>query len=99
MSSKIFESLLKEKIDIFRSSFSATAKDFFYDEKKKRIFHNCEFGTYRETIVRDFLKFIVPGALDISTGFLISSLDDISTQCDIVIFDSKMTFSRHFSEQ
>ena len=46
---------------------------------------------YRESVVRDFLKFIVPSSLDISTGFLISSMEDISTQCDIVIFDSGMT--------
>jgi hypothetical protein len=46
---------------------------------------------YRESIVRDFLKFIVPRALDISTGFVITALNDISTQCDVVIFDSRMT--------
>lgn len=91
MTSKIFDSLLKEKIDIFKSSFSSTAREVFYDEKKGRIFHNGEFGTYRESVVRDFLKFVVPGTFDISTGFLITCLDDISTQCDIVIYDAQMT--------
>ncbi|ULN65329.1 hypothetical protein MID13_05860 [Vibrio gigantis] len=91
MTSQIFDSLLKEKINIFKSAFTSTAKEVFYDESKKRIFHNGEFGTYRETIVRDFLRFVVPSAYEISTGFVISSLDDISTQCDIIIYDANMT--------
>lgn len=91
MANKIFESLLKEKIDHFKSSFSSTSKEVFYDKETKRIFHAGEYGTYREAIVRDFLQFIVPRGLDISTGFLITSMDDVSTQCDVVVFDSKMT--------
>ena len=91
MANRIFESLLKEKIDQFKSSFSLTSKEVFYDEETNCIFHKGEYGTYRETIVRDFLQFIVPRGLDISTGFLITTMDDVSTQCDVVIFDSKMT--------
>ncbi len=84
MSNKVFDSLLKEKINHFKSAFSSTSKDIFYNEKTKRIYHAGEYGTYRETIVRDFLKFIIPRRLDISTGFLMTSMDDISTQCDVV---------------
>lgn len=91
MASEIFESLLKEKIDHFKSSFLSTSKNVFYDKKNKQIFHAGEYGTYRESIVKDFLQFIVPRDLDISTGFLITSMDDVSTQCDVVVFDSKMT--------
>ncbi len=91
MANQIFDSLLIEKIDQFKSSFSNISKEVFYDEEKKRIFHTGEYGTYRESIVRDFLQFIIPRGLDISTGFLMTSLDDVSTQCDVVIFDSKMT--------
>lgn len=91
MSSDIFESLLKEKTDIFRTSFSTTSQEVFYDAGKKQIFHAGEYGMYRETVVRDFLKFIVPRSLDISTGFVITPLNDVSTQCDIIIFDAGMT--------
>jgi len=91
MANNIFESLLKEKIDRFKSSFSSTSKDVFYDEKANRIFHAGEYGIYREAIVKEFLQFIVPRGLDISTGFLITSMDDVSTQCDVVVFDSRMT--------
>ncbi|MEP5765541.1 MAG: DUF6602 domain-containing protein [Halieaceae bacterium] len=91
MANKVFDRLLIEKIDQFRSAFSSTSKSVFYDDSKKRIFHTGEFGTYRESVVRDFLRFIIPRSLDISTGFLMTSLDDVSTQCDVVVFDSNMT--------
>lgn len=91
MGNEIFESIFREKAELFRSAFSTTAKDVFYDAKQQRIFHAGEYGMYREAIVRDFLKFIVPRSLDISTGFVITSHNDVSTQCDIVVFDSRMT--------
>lgn len=91
MPNKVFDSLLIEKIEQFKTAFSSISKSVFYDEAKKRIFHTGEYGTYREAIVRDFLRFIIPRSLDISTGFLMTSLDDISAQCDVIIFDSNMT--------
>jgi hypothetical protein len=91
MSSDIFESLFREHVDVFRAAFSARSTEVFYDPITQRLRHTGEYGMYREAIVRDFLKFIIPRTLDTSTGFLISSMNDISTQCDIVTFDSRMT--------
>ncbi len=75
----------------FKKSFSETSLEVFHDESQGKLIHPGEYGTYREAIVRDFLRFIVPCSLDISTGFLITSMDNVSTQCDVVIFDSNMT--------
>lgn len=91
MSNRIFDALYREKIDIFKNSFSATSTEVFFDPENKRLIHAGEYGMYRESVVRDFLNFIVPQRLSISNGFLMSVMDDISTQCDVVIFDSKMT--------
>ena len=91
MSNRIFDALYREKIDIFKNSFSATSTEVFYDPENNRLIHAGEYGIYRESVVRDFLNFIVPQRLAISNGFLMSAMDDISTQCDVVIFDSKMT--------
>jgi hypothetical protein len=92
MSNKIFKALLTEKIENFKLSFSKTAKAIFYDEEKNRLFHSLEYGMYRETLCKDFLKFVIPSRLELDDGFLISPLDNnISTQCDIVIFDSTHT--------
>jgi len=91
MSNRIFDALFRERIDVFRSAFSATSTEVFYDPSQNRLFHTGEYGTYRESIVREFLKFIIPQSFDISTGFVISTMDDVSTQCDVIAFDSRMT--------
>ena len=91
MVSKIFEQLLLEQIEIFRNSFSNVSKSLFYDEKQGKLIHPGEYGSYREAIVKDFLKFVVPLNLDISQGFIINPNDEISTQCDIVIYDARVT--------
>jgi len=91
MPSRIFNELLDEQVGIFRNSFSSVSKSLFYDEKERKLIHAGEFGTYREAIVREFLRFFVPQNFDISTGFVINSNDDVSTQCDIVIFDPEVT--------
>lgn len=91
MSSDIFDSLFREKVDVFRAAFSSVSTEVFYDPDAKRLRHTGEYGTYRESIVRDFFRFVVPRGLDISTGFVITTKNDVSTQCDILIFDSHMT--------
>lgn len=91
MPSTIFTALLDEKIREFTASYAQTAQHVFYDEATGRLRHAGEFGTFRETIVREFLRFFTPGRLHIRSGFLITSTDRVSTQCDIVIFDDKNT--------
>lgn len=91
MASKIFTELLTEKIKIFTNAFESTSRNVFYDDATARLLHTGEFGTYREQIARDFLKNIVPGRLEINTGFVITAQDSISTQCDIVIYDALNT--------
>jgi|GEM_PF-4547744 len=91
MSNEIFNSLLRQRLDIFRSAFSTTSTELFFDSDTKRLRHAGEYGMYRESVVRDFLKFIAPRGLDISTGFVISAMEDVSTQCDVVAFDPNLT--------
>lgn len=91
MSSEIFNDLLEEKADQFRAAFSTVSESVFYDEENDQIRHTGEYGTFREAIVRNFLQFVIPRSLDISTGFVITPTDDISTQCDVVVFNSQMT--------
>lgn len=91
MSNDIFDALLREKADVFKAAFSTVSTEVFYDPTARRLRHAGEYGMFREAIVKDFLKFVVPRGLDMSTGFVITSMNDISTQCDIVVFDSRMT--------
>lgn len=91
MSNEVFDSLFRERADIFRSAFSAFSTEIFFDGETRRLRHAAEYGMFRESIVREFLRFIVPRSLDISSGFILSPMNDVSTQCDIVVFDPRMT--------
>lgn len=62
-------------------------KDFFWDEGAKKLIHPGEFGTYRENSVKQLLRLFLPGQLEIGSGFIITNRDDVSTQCDIIIYD------------
>jgi hypothetical protein len=91
VSNDIFDALLRERADVFKAAFSTVSTEVFYDSTARRLRHAGEYGMFREAIVRDFLKFVVPRGLDMSTGFVITAMNDVSTQCDIVVFDSRMT--------
>lgn len=91
MSNRVFMALLREKANQFRAAFSTVSTEVFYDDETEQLRHTGEYGTFREAVVRDFLEFVIPRSLDISTGFIITPMDDVSTQCDVVIFDSGMT--------
>lgn len=46
---------------------------------------------YREKIVSELLKPFLPSKLAVGTGFIITSQNNISTQCDIIIYDKENT--------
>ena len=91
MSSKIFNALLEEKIENLISAYQNTSRTVFFDDKEKRLIHSGEFGAYREKLVKEFLRFVIPQKVAINNGFIISSTDEISTQCDIIIYDHNVT--------
>lgn len=90
MPNKIFNRLLKEQIDIFKDSFTNVAKDIFVNNDNQ-LNHPGEFGQYREAICSRFLEFFIPRKLSIDSGFLINTNNEVSTQCDLVIFDANHT--------
>ncbi|MCG8551621.1 MAG: hypothetical protein MI799_14570 [Desulfobacterales bacterium] len=90
MPNKIFNYLLDEKIDTFIRSFCNTAKQTFVDSNGKLI-HPGEFGNYRETCCKEFLQYFIPRRLDIEEGFIINTSDEVSTECDIIIYDKNNT--------
>lgn len=91
MASDIFNKLLNSEIQKFKTHFSNTAKELFYSEENGRLIHSGEFGIYREKIVITFLKMVMPQRLSINSGFIITPKNNVSTQCDIVIYDRNST--------
>lgn len=86
----ILESLFNFHIEKFKSAFLGTSREIYFDDKRKLI-HPGEFGAYRERIVQDFLRLFVPSNLSMGNGFVVNSYGNVSSQCDIVIYDASAT--------
>ena len=92
MANDTIDALIEERIDIFQAAFAQRARVLFHDdEKKNKLRHPGEFGTYREGIVRDFLQSFLPQRLAIDTGFVVNPLGETSGQIDLVIYDPSLT--------
>ncbi len=74
----------------FKDSFEG-AKEIFWDEAESKLVHPGEYGAYREELAKTWLRMYVPQQFGIGSGFVISSDNSVSTQCDIVIFDALRT--------
>lgn len=86
MASKIFRIILERKIDIFAGTYGSDSNSLFKNEKGKLI-HPGEYGMYREQTFKDLLRHLLSKDLDVSDGFIINSNDEISTQCDIIVYN------------
>ena len=87
MASTVFTGILEEKINHFITAFEKTSRIAFENPITGKLNHPGEFGNYRESIAKEFLRFLIPHRLDISSGFVITPNDSVSTQCDIIIYD------------
>ncbi len=67
------------------------SKNIFWDESKNRLMHSGEYGIYREELVKKWLRIFIPETFGISSGFIINSKGQISTQCDLIIYDREKT--------
>lgn len=90
MANTILKTIIDEKVSIFINSFSNTSEKLFLGQDDKLI-HPGEFGIYRERICKELLKAFIPSNLKISDGFIISSDESVSTQCDLIVYDPTKT--------
>lgn len=91
MPNRIFDALLEEKIEIFKNAFKNVTKRVYWNEDEKKLTHPGEYGYYREIICKEFLRFLIPRRLNIDHGFLMNAYDQVSTQADIIVYDSNST--------
>lgn len=82
---RIIESIIEQNIDDLEKDFELYSKRKFYDKKSKKLIHPGEYGIYRGRSVSKFLKNFLPKNYAISTGFIVNNIDEISTQCDLII--------------
>lgn len=87
---EVFTKLIENKIEICVNEFDILSRQIFVNNEGE-IIHPGEFGSYRERIITELIKGFIPEKYDVGTGFIITSQNDISTQCDIIIFDKENT--------
>lgn len=87
LSSKIFGKILERNIEQFVGHFSDDSSVIYKDEKNKLI-HPGEYGKYREESCKQLLRLMLNRNWNLSDGFVITADDRITTQCDIIIYNS-----------
>lgn len=83
---EIFDKLVKSKIEKFFDDYKNLSREVFVDENGKLI-HPGEFGIYREKIVKKLIEPFLPAHLAVGSGFIITKQNNVSTQCDLIIYD------------
>lgn len=95
---KVFCDLVNSKIEKFVFDYIKLSRDVFVDSNGALI-HAGEFGTYREKIIKELLEPFLPSRLSVGSGFIITCKGNISTQCDLIIYDKFTTPIIENSEQ
>lgn len=90
MASKIFQQIFERHITQFVGLYSEDSTAIFKDEKNKLI-HPGEYGKYREEVCKELLRLLLGKEVSVSDGFVITSGDQISTQCDIIVYNSNVS--------
>lgn len=85
MGSKIFQTILRRKIDGFASTFIEDSESIFFEEGK--LIHPGEYGKYRENALCELIALIT--SHKVADGFLFTSENSTSTQLDIVIYNKE----------
>lgn len=80
----------KSNVNPFEKYFGNIDEEFNLLNKrlKELIKHPTALGTENESILREFLKNHIPGHYSIGHGFVFKNEDEISKQCDVIIYDS-----------
>ena len=89
MPSEIYKKIFQRTLTEFVGIFSDDSNTIFKNQEKKLI-HPGEYGRYREDACKNVLRLAMDKNANISDGFVISSRDAISTQCDIIVYNSNV---------
>ena len=76
-------------LEMLKKSIKRIEADFDFSAI---IDHNCSKGTFREQILKSFLRPFLPGCYGVSGGQAFDNTGNISKQLDIVIYDSLFSY-------
>lgn len=87
MKFEALKEIVNLEVEVFLSKFFAGAKFFENTNVKNNLLHAGEYGVYKEEIFRNFASFALPKNMFVGDGFVVNSKKEITTQCDVVIYD------------
>lgn len=87
---KIYKTILNRKLENFVSLFTDDSNSIFKNPEN-RLIHPAEYGKYREESCREILKLLLKKKYKVSDGFVFTCDDKISTQCDVIIYNSDLS--------
>ncbi len=85
MKHEIIKELFYDQLKTFEYVFTEQSEKIFKNGKK--LIHPAEFGHYREKCTKHLLEFIIDDNKAVGDGFIVNPKNEISTQCDIVVYD------------
>lgn len=86
MASLTYQTILNQKIDTFISAFVWDSDSLF--KRNNYLLHPGEYGKYREDIFKELLRIVINKDKSIADGFILTSDDNRSTQCDVIIYNT-----------
>lgn len=86
MSDNIFRTLINRRIDSFINTYEQDADSLF--KRDDRLIHPGEYGEYKEKCLKLLLKDCMKKDYSIGDGFIYNKNNEISTQCDVIIYNS-----------
>lgn len=87
MASQKMIALFQRNISQFVGLFVEDADSLFKDDENKLI-HPGEYGRYREDSCKEMLRLLLGNHSAISDGFIFTSDNITTTQCDIIVYNS-----------
>ena len=79
-------------LEMLRKSIKRIEADFDFSAI---IDHNCSKGTFREQILKNFLRPFLPGCYGVSGGQAFDNDGKISKQLDVVVYSTLSTYVRN----
>jgi len=76
-------------LEMLKKSIKRVEADFDFSAI---IDHNCSKGTFREQILKNFLRPFLPGCYGVSGGQAFDNAGNISNQLDVVVYDSLFSY-------
>lgn len=89
MKFKVIEDLVNTKLENFVSEYRNSNKLFENKDVQNGLLHPGEYGMYKERLISKLFEFTLPKKYTCGTGFVTNCKREITTQCDIILFDAQ----------